>query len=105
MPLVEIFDQFKPTRALQRNIHNGKIRLRTIDQLHGLRGIARLAANLKIRLLVYELGDSLPHHRVIVHEYHPLFESRWRCFRVHWLIALAGLGCGSSATGTEQITE
>jgi len=64
---LEILDQLQAVLARQRNIRQDQVRFQRINHLNRLLGVLRLAADGQIRLHIDELGQSLPHHRVIVH--------------------------------------
>ena len=70
------------------------------DRIQRLAGGIRLAADREVRLVVDELGQALPHHRMIVNDENPFFGFlRFLCGHFHLDFVF-----GPGLEATEQLT-
>ena len=81
---LDILDEFDSITISKGDIHDGNMRIRTGDGLECFWGILGFCADLKVTLLIDELGESLTDYGMIIHqENFSLLERFVWLFRCH----------------------
>jgi hypothetical protein len=66
--LVQLLDEVDAAHVLQGDVHDHHVRLQVVNRLPRAVVVLRLAADLQVALLVYELGQAVPEDGVVVHD-------------------------------------